>query len=130
MLQLAKLLNKQRTRLKDVIANIPGIIWEAGNQEGGEIQRIDYLSDYAEKLLGYPADSWAENPDFWKEIILPEDFQPMIEELQKITLSSSGDGSHQFRCFTADGRILTLEYHLSVKRDAEGKPKSAYGVIM
>lgn len=130
LLRLAQLLDAQRTRLKNVLVNVPGIIWEAHRDGPGPgLQRVEYLSDYAEKLLGYPLEKWTQNPKFLEEIVVPEDLPRITDDLAAIA-RRGGAGVHQFRCVAADGRIVTLENHLTVNLDEQGKPETAYGVMM
>ncbi len=45
----------ERKRLHDIITSIPGVVWEAWGEPDSNRQRIDYISDYVETMVGYRA---------------------------------------------------------------------------
>ena len=71
--QLLARIQEEREHLRDVIANVPGVVWEMAGQSDGIALRNDYVSDYAETLLGYGVEEWLSSPDFWLTIVHPDD---------------------------------------------------------
>ncbi|MGE5706885.1 MAG: ATP-binding protein, partial [Bacteroidota bacterium] len=80
-----------------------GIVWEA---EAPPL-RFTIVSKKAERLRGYPAEAWSEDPDFWRNHIHPDDRDWVTDYCAE---SSRLRESHQFeyRMIAADGRIIWL----------------------
>jgi PAS domain-containing protein len=58
--------DERRSRLLDAL---PAIAWSAD----ARTFRFTYINPAAEKLLGYPAQRWLDEPNFWTEHLHPED---------------------------------------------------------
>ncbi|HEX8117639.1 MAG TPA: PAS domain S-box protein, partial [Pyrinomonadaceae bacterium] len=71
--RLARLVEHERGRLKNLVAHVPGVVWEAWGEPDEESQRIDFVSDYVEQMLGYTVDEWLSTPNFWLSVVHPED---------------------------------------------------------
>lgn len=135
--RLNALINHERQRLTTIIGNVPGIVYEgSGSPQEGQ-QRMDYISAYVEKMLGYSPDEWQKDPMFWQKIMVSEDWDRTVRETSDIFHSgqaagqSSGQpGVVQFRCHASDGRIVHIEAHSSVICDHRGEPIGATGVMM
>src|SRR5215207_6276268 len=63
----------ERMRLGQMISSIPGVVWEAWGEPDSSRQRIDYVSDYVTPLLGYTPEEWTTTPNFWLQLVVPED---------------------------------------------------------
>lgn len=63
----------QRKRLDDLIGSVPGVVWEAWGRPDQANQRINFVSDHVEIMLGYTAEEWLSTPNFWLSIVPPED---------------------------------------------------------
>jgi PAS domain S-box-containing protein len=120
-------LQAERQRIENIIANVPGIVFEVRGAPGAPDQKIEYVSDYCERMLGYTAEEWKQDPDLWHRIIHPEDRERALEEARQ-TWAGKG-GLTQYRVFAKDGRVLWLEAQSSVVPDAKGKPIGRRGVI-
>src|SRR6185295_19000283 len=66
---LAAQIDNERRRLDNVIANVPGIVWEAWGRPDNGSQQIDFVSDYVKKMLGYGTEEWLSKPNFWLSIV-------------------------------------------------------------
>lgn len=126
--RLFALLDEQRVRLNNIIANIPAIIWEGhGLPDGG--QAIDFVSAYAEKMLGYTTAEWREMPNFWRQITHPDDYEQAMQEAQDV-FHQRRTGSVQFRCVTRDGKAIPVEAYSSVVLDERTGTSRVFGVLM
>jgi PAS domain S-box-containing protein len=94
---------------EQIIQSLDLIVWESDV----ESCRFTFVSDEAERLLGYPVARWLESAAFWPSIIHPEDRQWSIEYCAEQTALLRG---HQFeyRVLSADGRIVWLRDIVSV----------------
>ena len=63
----------ERTRLQQIISSVPGVVWEAWGEPDSTRQRIDYVSDYVKEMLGYTPEEWTTTPNFWLQVVAPED---------------------------------------------------------
>src|SRR5262249_45308674 len=69
--ELAAQIEAERHRLNDLLANVPGVVWEAWGQPDSATQRIDFVSEHVQKMLGYSVDEWLATPNFWLSIVHP-----------------------------------------------------------
>src|ERR671939_694185 len=71
--RLSAELETQRRWLKQILANVPGVVWEAWGEPDAATQRIDFVSDHVETMLGYRVQEWLSSPNFWLSIVHPDD---------------------------------------------------------
>jgi two-component system, sensor histidine kinase and response regulator len=119
----------QSGRLKDIVANVPGVVWETWGELDQTRQHIDFVSEHIEKLLGYTTEEWLATPNFWLQIVHPQDKKRAAAECFAIYISCEG-GTSQFRWVTKDGRVLWVEAHIAVVCDETGTPIAMRGVTM
>ncbi len=110
--------------LRGLLHGIDVIVWEADAETG----RYWYVSPRAEPLLGYPAENWLEQPEFWSEIIQAED-RSMARAHRARCLRDLRPGEVEYRVVTADGRSVWLRESVSVELDAAGKPRVLRGCL-
>ncbi|MDQ1589463.1 MAG: hypothetical protein QOG71_90, partial [Pyrinomonadaceae bacterium] len=67
--RLAAEVEAQRHRLDAIITSVPGVVWEAWGVPDESSQRINFVSDYVETLLGYTVEDWLATPNFWLSIV-------------------------------------------------------------
>ena len=59
--------------VEDIVAHLPGVVWEAWGKPDAGNQRIDFVSSHVEKMLGYSEDEWLSTPTFGLSIVHPDD---------------------------------------------------------
>ncbi len=128
--QLTYLLAAQQKRLETILANIPGIVWEAGIQPAQGTQRMDFVNNSVEKILGYTREEWLANPDFGQRIVHPDDVESSREQARAFYESGELSSTLQFRCMTKDGRVLPMEAYYTVLRDDQGNVTGTCGLLM
>src|SRR5690606_29447623 len=126
---LTEAIEMQRQRLRNIVANVPGVVWEARGEPDAAGQQINFVSDYVETMLGYTVEEWLNTPNFWLTIVHPEDRERAAAESRAIFDGGQG-GVTQYRCITADGHTLPVETHSTVICDETGKPIGMRGVTM
>lgn len=119
----------QRQRLDTLIASVPGVVWEAWGEPDEATQRIDFVSDYVETMLGYSVEEWLSSPNFWLTIVHPEDRERAAREAAGFFAAGEG-GISQFRWLTMDGRPLWVEARSTVIHDERGRSIGMRGVTM
>jgi PAS domain S-box-containing protein len=127
--ELTQSLEEQRQRLSDIVRSVPGVVWEAWGEPDEAEQHINFVSDYVEKMLGYTVDEWLSTPNFWLNIVHPEDRERAAREARAKFLSEKG-GTSQFRWLRKDGSAIWVEAHSAPIRDQEGRPVGMRGVTM
>jgi PAS domain S-box-containing protein len=127
--ELARLVEHERERLKNIVRNVPGVVWEAWGEPDEATQRINFVSDHVEQMLGYTVEEWLRTPNFWLTIVYPEDHERAAAEARAIYDSRDG-GASQFRWVRKDGRVVYVESQSRVILDARGEPAGMRGVTM
>jgi PAS domain S-box-containing protein len=95
---------KKTEEIYAVLVNtIDGIVWEAD----AKTFQFSFVSKKAEQLLGYPAEQWIEEPDFWANHIYPEDREYAVNYCIECTCRKK---SHEFeyRMLAKDGSVIWL----------------------
>lgn len=128
-LSLAAQVELHRQRVEDIVAHVPGVVWEAWGEPEAETQRIDFVSSYVEKMLGYSVEEWLSTPNFWRTIVHRDDREAAGREAAR-TFASGTKGVNRFRWITKDGRELWVESQSVVVADEQGEPIGMRGVTM
>jgi PAS domain S-box-containing protein len=128
-LKLATQVQLQRQRVEDIVAHVPGVVWEAWGQPDAATQRIDFVSSFVEEMLGYSEEDWLSTPNFWLAIVHPDDRERAAGESAEIFASRKG-GISRFRWLAKDGREVWVEAHSVVVCNANGTPVGMRGVTM
>lgn len=110
----------RRARLLDAM---PAIAWSAS----AHTFQFTYVSPAAEKLLGYPAERWTNEPHFWTEHIHPDD-QYVAMFCHNETLACR-DHELVYRMVAADGHTVWLRDYINV-HIVDGQPVELFGVMV
>jgi PAS domain S-box-containing protein len=115
---------QSQERYYTLMNSVDGIVWEANAQTFA----FSFVSEQAERLLGYPVERWINEPSFWSDHIHEDDRE---EAVSYCALSTAEGRSHQFeyRMMAADGRILWLRDIVSVIME-NGKPTRLSGIMV
>ena len=100
-------LEQERGRLRDLVANVPGVVWEMQGTPGVD-QRLSFLSDQIEDLLGYPPAYWHDAPPGVGRAVVSN----TPDEVAGHLLASSDRSRpsvHEYRMRRADGRLIWSE---------------------
>ena len=85
---LAQIDRQNQRRMADLIAAVPGVVWEAVIDEAG-VLRISFISQFVEQLLGYPASQWTAS-DLWATAIHPSDRADVHAWVARICAAGAG----------------------------------------
>jgi PAS domain S-box-containing protein len=118
-----------RNRIDNIIATIPGVVWEAWGEPDVESQKIDYVSEYVETMLGYTVEEWISTPNFWLTIVHPDDREEAAETAAR-AFQNCEKGINRFRWMRKDGEPILVEAHSTVIVDGSGNPIGMRGVTM
>ncbi len=125
--RIARDLHVAEQRVSQLVDSVPGVVWEAWGQPDASQQRIDFVSQYVETLLGYSVDEWLRTPNFWLTIVHPDD-RERAARVAAATFARGGPHENQFRWIARDGRVLWVEARSAVVRDDDGRPAGMRGV--
>ncbi|MFT3845840.1 MAG: PAS domain-containing protein [Lacibacter sp.] len=117
-------IKQSQERYYALMNSVDGIVWEADAQSFA----FSFVSEQAERILGYPVERWMHEPDFWEQHIHEEDRSRAVN----CCLTATAEGkSHQFeyRMIAADGRILWLRDIVAVIME-EQKPVRLSGIMV
>lgn len=107
----------ERKRVDDLVSDVPGVVWQAWGDPTSPVgQRLDFVSGYAFRLLGYKPDEWLQAPNFWLSIIHPDDRARAMREAHELYGAGFG-GVIEFRWIGRDGREVWVESHVRTIRE-------------
>ena len=127
--RFALLAESEHQHLDEIVANVPGIVWESRLEDGDPVPRATFVSPYLGKMLGYTAGEWLSQPGFWRSIIVDED-RDQVETSVARVLETGEEGTLQARFRTKDGRQIWVESHMTSICDEQGKVVGLRGVTM
>jgi PAS domain S-box-containing protein len=125
----ARLAEAERRHLDEVVSNVPGVVWETRIDAATNTRQATFVSDYAEKMLGYSAEEWLSAPGFALKLVHEEERERVERESEAI-LANQGEGVLQFRWVAKDGRALWVETHLAPILDESGNVMGLRGVTI
>ena len=126
--RLMSQLEVQRRRIEDIVAQVPGVVWEAWGKPDATPQRIDFISSHVEKMLGYSREEWLSTPNFGLQVVHPDDRERAVAEAAAIFASGKG-GTSRFRLLHKDGHEVWVEAQSIVVSDETG-PLGMRGVTL
>jgi PAS domain S-box-containing protein len=127
--RLNSLLEQEQRRLSSILATVPGVVWEAWGEPDATTQRMDFVSEYVEQMLGYTVADWLNTPNFWLTIVHPDD-KEQAATTSRATFTSQEKGVNRFRWVAKDGRVIPVETQSMAIFDEQGRPIGMRGVTM
>ncbi len=102
-------LSANRARYRDLVYTIDGIVWELDLSDF----RFTFISDQVETILGYSAEQWLEDKDFWQRHIYDDD-RDWVISFCAVETAAKRDHDFEYRMLASDGRIIWLKDIVSV----------------
>lgn len=102
------ILNSQQ-RIASLINTIDGIVWECD----ATTFEFTFISKKVEHILGYTAEEWLSDKDFWKNHIYEEDRATVINFCAEQTKNNL-DHDFEYRMIAKDGSIVWLRDIINV----------------
>jgi PAS domain S-box-containing protein len=110
---------------QEIVDEVDAILWRGDATTG----HYTFVSKRAEKLLGYPASRWIEDPNFWLDRIHPEDREWAVAYRRK-QLRERGDHEAEYRVVAADGRAIWFREVVRVLQHGPDGPAILYGLMV
>ena len=103
---------KLNSRITEIVANVPGIVWETRTDPATKQRKTTFISDYVQMLLGYTPDEWMKQPPgFGFRIVADEDREQAKRDSQFVMETGQGNVS-EFRWRAKDGRFRWIQNYL------------------
>jgi two-component system cell cycle sensor histidine kinase/response regulator CckA len=122
-------IENQRQRLNNIVATVPGVVWEVWGGPESASERIGFVSDYVENMLGYSVEEWRSTPNFWLSIVHVDD-RERTAQAYSASFSSGASSSREFRWVSRDGRVIWVAANSVPIKDEEGRPIGLRGVAI
>jgi PAS domain S-box-containing protein len=90
----------ERTLASELLGKLDAIVWTAD----AETMRFTFVSPRATALTGYPESEWVARPDFFAEILHPDD-RDVARDLRLGAVRDGADRHWVHRVITRDGRV-------------------------
>lgn len=115
--------------LRTLIDMIPGVVWHGPvDPNDPSVYRSTHMSDYLERVTGYSAKQWLETPNFWRNILHPEDRDRVLQRTSQAL--QEGKPMPPYRVFAKDGGIVWFQSFIRTLRNSEGKPQHMFGLTL
>jgi PAS domain S-box-containing protein len=111
-------------RYESLVNSVDGIVWQADPRT----LRFSFVSEQAERFLGYPVKRWLEEPDFWQNHIHPDDRQRAIQQCRQVT-PERPHYSFEYRMLAANGEVIWLRDIVSIRLD-ENEATQLQGIMV
>lgn len=119
LIQTRQELTTVRTAMDEIMGSIPDAVISGSAHKPFWIQ-YHYVSPAVEAITGYKPERFLKNPDFWEEIVYPED----LARLQKFWTERNEDavGLHEidYRIVRKDGALRWVRDRQAMRRGEQG----------
>ena len=124
---LADQVRNEHGRLNKIVATVPGVVWESWGKPNTQEHRVAFVSDYLETMLGYTTEEWGATPNFWLNVVHPDDREMALRNAVRSFERGEKDTDH-FRWIRKDGGIVWVETQSIPVLDESGKSIGMRGV--
>ena len=100
-------------RFRDLVNAVEGIVWEAD----AHTLQFTFVSEQAERVLGYPVQQWLIEPSFWKDHIHQDDRAATVQGYIAMSRQQRRKHDFEYRMIAASGEPVWLRDLVSVLKD-------------
>ena len=127
--QLASDLSAAERQYRALVETQPGVVYLA---EPGASGRWHYVSPQVEQMLGFPAQTWLDDPTLWSRQLHPDDRRKVLDAEDAVRLATAGGTSRsEYRLRAADGRdVWVLQDEAVTRHGPDGRPSMMQGVLL
>jgi two-component system cell cycle sensor histidine kinase/response regulator CckA len=109
----------------DLINSLGAIIWEA---DPLTFQFL-YVNRTAQTLLGYSLEDWLSRPNFWSDLLHPDDRDAAVAQ-RRAAVENAPAHDCEYRAIAADGSIRWMRDIVSVVRGEGGRVDRLRGLMV
>jgi PAS domain S-box-containing protein len=110
-------------RYRDLVEGLDAVVWEAE----ADPWRYTFISQQAQGMFGHPAERWLQEPNFWIELIHPEDRQHTVNACKAGVTQAAF--RIEYRAHSLDGRVFWVALVARVRRQ-DNRPARVYGFLL
>lgn len=128
MRSLASEIESQRRRLNDIVAHVPGVVWETGFSSAPRGHVVNFVSEYVTEILGYGVEECLSMPDFPLPLI-HSDFRSKVSE-STAAMTPGGEKAQEFPLVAKDGREVWVQAQSAAITGPDGNVIGTRGVMI
>ena len=114
--QVEETIRLSQQQYQSLVHSIDGIVWELDAASF----KFTFVSQQAERILGYPPERWTNEADFWVEHLHPDDRLWVVDYRAAATLAKA-DHQFDYRMIAKDGRTVWLRDFVTVDASESGQ---------
>lgn len=123
-LRTEEVIRRSQENFSTLLNSIDGIVWEFDLPAS----KFSFVSDQAERMLGYPVEPWLAEPTFWQDHIHGGDRSQAVAFRSHVVQEKKG-GRVEYRMITSDGQTIWLRDLVTVVIE-EGRAVKLRGVMV
>ena len=116
-------LSLSQQRMQALINSIDGIVWE----REPDTFRFTFVSRQSQEILGYPPQTWLDQPNFWEEKLHLQDAAKTVKTAHEMAARGQ-PYTHEYRMMAADSRTVWIRESGTVLSE-NGKPIAMRGIF-
>ncbi|MEP6759381.1 MAG: PAS domain-containing protein [Actinomycetota bacterium] len=117
-------------RFRVLVERMPAMVYTETLQPGSTMPAtIDFVSEHAAEMLGYPTTWWPGSLEHWAEVIHPDDVA-LVSAADAQSNETGAPFSMDYRMIAADGRTVWVHEESVLIRTTDGTPTYWQGFIM
>jgi PAS domain S-box-containing protein len=117
-------LTLSQTRLEALVNSIEGIVWECTP----DTFQFTFVSRQSQRILGFTAEEWIANADFWRAHLHPEDRARVLQACRD-AVAQCAPYTHEYRMLAADDRVVWIRCSGAVLVNHD-KPAAIRGIFL
>jgi PAS domain S-box-containing protein len=117
-------LRRAELEYRTLVESVQAIVWRADAMT----LQFSFVSKEAEHLLGYSAEQWTTEPEFWRNHIYPDDRDLAVSHCVRAT-EEARDHVFEYRMVASDGRVVWLRDIVRVVTE-DGAVRELIGVMV
>lgn len=115
---------QETQKYSNLVNTVNGVVWEAN----AGMSRFTFVSNQAERLLGYPLAEWTAEDSFWLDHVHADD-RTRVSAFGRHTSLNSDRRPVEYRMIAADGRIVWVADYMSASRRSDNS-ECLHGVMV
>jgi PAS domain S-box-containing protein len=119
-----------REKLKSLISNIPGVVWEAEKVPDNKKLKIKFVSRYIEKMMGYSIKEWISGQKNELDLFDGAVQKGIEMDMSKVYLDKRRKGVTQYLLKRKDNKALWIESHYSAVVNDKNEIEGLQGVML
>ncbi len=112
-------LREAEQRYRTLVEQLPAMTYIA---QPDNVEKITYASPQVQSMLGYSADEWIRDPDFWTNLLHPDDLDFVREHDAMVMAEGHDHFVLEYRVRDIDGVYHWVRDSATLIRDLDGNP--------